>query len=297
MTDLPRTVKGVLEAAAGYLASKQIENPRLAGELLLSRLLRCKRLELYLRFDAALSDKQLEAMRRGIRRVAAGEPVQYVLGETDFMGHILKVDKRALIPRPETEGLVETVLSCQDLWTGGAPGTRPIIVDVGTGSGCIVISLALARPEGVYIGLDTSAEALDLARENAAALGVAERVCLTAAELTDAVEPESLRAIVSNPPYVPTSAYEALPAHIRDHEPRVALDGGHNGLAVTEALIADAAMALAGGGFLFLEIGADQGRAVSDLLRASGFEQIAIRKDLAGRDRVAVARLPASDAA
>jgi release factor glutamine methyltransferase len=292
MTDTPKTLKQVLDASADYLTRQHVEEPRLVAELLAARLLNCKRLQLPLRYDAALGDKHLEAMRRGIRRLADGEPVQYIMGQTEFMGHVFRTDKRALIPRPETELLVEEVARCPALWQREDGADRPCIVDVGTGSGCIVISLALARPEAHYLALDTSAEAVALARENAAALEAADRITFAVAELSDCLEPEMADAIVANLPYVSTAEYERLPRHIRAHEPRCALDGGPRGLSVIEVAIQDAACGLKAGGRIFLEIGAGQGAAVHSLLDEGGFANIAIKKDLAGHDRIAMAVLP-----
>jgi release factor glutamine methyltransferase len=290
MTDPgPKKVVDILTAASGYLAGKGIENPGLASKLLLSRLLNCKHLELAFRFDQVLTERQLEAMRRGIKRVAAGEPVQYVIGETGFMGNTMKVDKRALIPRPETEGLVEIVLGCAPLWQRA----KPVVVDVGTGSGCIVLSLVKEKPQAHYLAFDISEDALALARENAAALGLSERVVFTLAELSDAMQPETVDAVISNLPYIPTAEIETLEPQVKDHEPRVALDGGPNGLSVIEDVVGDAAIVLKPGGWIFLEIGADQGEAVRELLGDAGFEDVAVRKDLAGRDRVVTGVLPA----
>lgn len=291
MTDSPKTVGEVLKAASDYLAGKGVEHPSLACELLASRLLNCKRLELSPKFNAVLSDKQLAAMRRGIKRVAIGEPVQYIIGQTDFFEHTFKVDRRALIPRPETEVLVEQVLQCEPLWDrgGGLPNEekkKTIIVDVGTGCGCIAISLAFKNPNALYVALDVSSEAIELARENAAALGVAKKIAFSNSELSDFVEPETIDAIVANLPYVPTTEYEKLPAHIREYEPRLALDGGPDGLSVIRLLVQDAGIALKPGGFLFLEIGEKQGEPVTTLLKNSGFKEIVIKKDLAGKDRV-----------
>ena len=277
-----KTLGAVLEAGAGYLAARNVENPRVACELLAARLLKSKRLELTARLEEPLTVSHLAAMRRGVKRVGTGEPVQYVVGETDFMGHVLKVDRRALIPRPETEGLVDLVLGCAELWTG-----RPAIVDVGTGSGCIAIALALARPRALYVAIDTSADAVELARENASRLGVDDRIGFTCAELPDCVEPETIAAIVANLPYVPTAEYEQLPVHIRDHEPRTALDGGSVGMSAIETVVFDATMALAPGGRIFLEIGEDQGDAVKTLLVGCGFLNVTVSRDLAGRDRYA----------
>jgi release factor glutamine methyltransferase len=282
-----KTVLEVLNSAAGYLASRQVEDSRIAVELLLARLLKCKRLEVPLRGRDVLPEPQLEAMRRGVKRLAGGEPVQYVLGQTDFMGHIFKTDRRALIPRPETELLVEAVLKCESLWSN----PKPVIADVGTGSGCIAVTLALARPQGLYAALDISEEALALARENAAALGVADRVGFVTSELPDFAEPQSMHAVISNPPYIATRDWEALPVHIRDHEPRQALDGGSNGLTVVETVIQDATIVLKIGGFLFMEIGYNQGAAVRRMFEDFGFSEVEIRKDTAGLDRIAVGAL------
>jgi len=278
----PKTIAEVLAAAGEYLAGKGVDDARPAVELLVARLLNCRRLELPLRAQAVLPENLLAALRRGVRRVAGGEPVQYVLGQWDFMGRTFKVDRRALIPRPDTECLVAAALACAPLWARG----RPAIVDIGTGAGCIAISLALARPDGLYIGLDVSADTLALARENAAALGVADRIAFTGNALCDTVEPEMLDAVVSNPPYVRTADFEKLPVHIRCHEPRLALDGGPDGLTVIEGIVQDAAIALKDGGRLFLEIGWDQAAAVKALFAQAGFDGIHVGPDLAGRDRV-----------
>jgi release factor glutamine methyltransferase len=287
MAETAKCLGEILAAGATHLQARRIENPRLIMEMLAARLFGCPRLELPARHGYVPGEKHLAALRRGLGRVAAGEPVQYVVGETEFMGHRFRTDRRALIPRPETEGLVEKVLAADRLWRG-----KPAIVDVGTGTGCIVISLALARPDGFYIGLDTSADAVALARENAEALDVADRVALEAADLSDTIEPATLDAVVSNPPYVATGDYAGLPANVRDHEPRAALDGGPDGLEVVRTVVQDAAIVLKPGGFLFLEIGETQATTVSALLRDEGFGGVAVSRDLAGRDRVVSAELP-----
>lgn len=277
-----KRVVDILTAGSEYLARKSVANAGLVCKLLLSRLLGCKHLELPMRFNEALGENCLAAMRRGIKRVGDGEPVQYVVGETGFMGHTFKVDKRALIPRPETETLVQQVLDWEPLWRFD----KPRIVDIGTGSGCIVISLALERPQAIYAAFDTSTEAIALARENAATLGAADGIGFLEEELSEIVEPQSTHAVVSNPPYIPTAEYERLPGHIRLHEPRQALDGGPDGLSVIKAIVQDGAIILAPGGAIFLEIGETQGQAVAGLLEKEGFEDIVIAKDLAGRQRV-----------
>ena len=277
-------VADVLEKGAAYLAARRVPDARIAVELLMSRLLRCGRLDLHLRREVVLSGNLLDAMRRGTLRVAAGEPVQYVLGEVDFRGHLFKVDRRALIPRPETEELVECVLGCEALWA--VEGGKPVIMDVGTGSGCMILSLAIERPGSFYAGLDVSGDALALAQENAQAKGLASVVPFLHGELADVVDPGKLDAVISNPPYIATSVYEQLPGMIRDHEPRLALDGGPDGLGIIESIIGDAAIALKPGGHLFLEIGHDQGGRVGAMLDDAGYTDVQVRRDMAGHDRI-----------
>jgi release factor glutamine methyltransferase len=283
-----QSLLGVLQAGQAFLERKGIENPRLVCELLLSRLLKCSRMDLYVRYEQPLSHIQLEAMRRGIKRVSLGEPVQYVVGETGFYEHVFKVDSRGLIPRPETEVLIQQVLDCAPLWER----SDPVIVDVGTGSGCIVISLALARPKARYIGIDVSADALALASENAERLACAERIAFEHGELPDVVEPGSVDAIVANLPYIPTDTVDALPGHILEHEPRQALDGGSDGLIIVAQVIADAAIVLKPRGHIFLEIGDDQGSRVTTLLEREGFEPVNVIQDLTERDRVVYGCVP-----
>jgi len=282
----PRQVGPILKAATDYLDAKGIESPRVAAEMLMGRLVRCRPMELPLRFNDTLSEKHIAAMRRGIKRVAGGEPVQHIIGETGFYGHTFKTDKRALIPRPETEVLVEAMLAHEHLWTR----SQPVIVDVGTGSGCIAVSLAKARPEALYLAFDISDEALSLARENAKALGVDGQITFSSQDLADALEPELIDGIAANLPYIASDAVAALPIEVRDHEPSAALDGGPDGLQVIETLIEDAGILLKPGGVLFLEIGADQAARVRSLLEAAGFDRINVQQDLAGRDRVVSAQ-------
>ncbi len=287
MANTPKTVLHVLQSGAKFLERKQVETPRLVCEMLLSRLLNCKRLELYLRYDEILAEKKLDAMRRGIKRAGAGEPVQYILGSTGFMDAIFKIDRRALIPRPETEELVRYILACNDLWQHEAPA----IVDVGTGSGCIILSVAAAHPNGKYLAIDISEEALSLARENAEALNLTTHVHFANADLADMVEPESMHAVVANLPYISTADCDRLATIVRDHEPRSALDGGPDGLEIIRMVVQDACIVLKNDGMLFLEIGESQGAQVSELLKACGFADVVIIKDLSDRDRIASGRL------
>ncbi|MEI8241957.1 MAG: peptide chain release factor N(5)-glutamine methyltransferase [bacterium] len=320
-TPPPRTIGEFVAAGAAYLARHRVDSPRVACELLACRLFRCARLELFLHYAETPAPRLVEAWRRGLKRVADGEPLQYVLGEWDFRRLTLTVDRRALIPRPETELLVDLVLEAKELWNSpmrtqrspskpesaepplcaqsrSAPSVstptssaqHPLILDVGTGSGCIVLSLATERPAARYIAMDASAEALALARENAARCGLADRVAFRQATGCGEFPAGSVDAIVANLPYIPTAAVAVLERHIRDHEPLQALDGGADGLDIVRLVARDAAMVLRPGGGLFLEIGDEQGPAARDLLEHLGFSDIAILPDLAGRTRFARAR-------
>lgn len=277
----------MLKAATDYLAGKGIPDSTIVAETLMSCLFKCRRLQLPLLSHKPMPDRLLEAMRRGVKRIAAGEPVQYVIGEWDFMGRTFKVDRRALIPRPETEVLVETALCCHPLWAK----ETPLVADVGTGSGCIVITLALERLHGLFLGLDVSEEAVSLARENAEKWKVNDKIFFSAKELADLVEPESLDAVIVNPPYIPSSEIERLPVWIRDHEPRLALDGGPDGLCVIREIVQDAAIALKSCGWIFIEVGDGQAAKVVELLKVAGFESITITRDLGGKDRIVSAVL------
>jgi release factor glutamine methyltransferase len=278
----------VLEKADAYLTSKGVEDARVASELLMARLLATGRGCLAGYFAGEVTDRQLEAMRRGIKRLAEGEPVQYVLGEWDFRSLTLKCDRRALIPRPETEELVTRVLR----FLKGRE--NPFTVDVGTGTGAIILSLASEfKGDGVFLGTDISSDALALARENAARCGLAGRVKFAVADgLDDFDEPEAFDVIVSNPPYIESAVCDTLEPRVRDWEPRLALDGGETGLDFYDRYLGDALNLLKSGGGIFFEIGAGQGERLRELMFEYGFDDIRIEKDYAGHDRYASAVLP-----
>lgn len=266
-----------------FLAKQGVADARVVAELLAARLYKCGRLELYRCLDAVPEERIVDALRRGLQRVAKGEPVQYVLGQWDFRKLTLKVDRRALIPRPETEQLVDLVLRSPQL----RAAAKPLVIDVGTGSGCIILSLAGEVQEGVFVGLDVSADALALARENAVFTGLEGRVLFAESDGCGEFDPASVDVLVSNPPYIPSKVVDGLEPHIRDHEPRLALDGGPDGLNVFRALLLDAVMVLKPGGGVFFEIGDEQGAAMRALLEEYGFTDVAIVKDYSGHDRFA----------
>ena len=285
-----KTWRGILDLTIPYLEGKGVPEAAVAAELLMARLLKCGRGFLAPHFAEEPSERHLEAMRRGMARLVGGEPIQYVLGEWDFRRLTLKCDRRALIPRPETEELVTRVLSFLKARTDGE---RPIVVDVGTGSGCIALAIASEFQDADVLGIDISADAVALARENAVRCGLEERVRFAVADgLDDFDEPESVDAIVSNPPYIPTTECRALDPRIRDFEPMNALDGGPEGLDFYDRLVADALNLLRPGGGLFFEIGDGQGQALQKMLFGAGFDAIRIEKDYAGHDRYASATMP-----
>ncbi|OGV42564.1 MAG: protein-(glutamine-N5) methyltransferase, release factor-specific [Lentisphaerae bacterium GWF2_57_35] len=278
--DALRQVSAALESD---LKSAGVEEAGLTAMYLLSHVLGCRRLEVGLRAQDVLADAQAHELNRLAARMKAGEPLQYVLGDVEFLGRLFKTDPRALIARPETELLVEWALASSDVWARSGPR----VVDVGTGTGCIAVSLALERPAARIMAVDLSAEALALARENARSLGVEARMAFYRADLLASFAPGSLDAVVSNPPYIASEECARLPRHIREHEPRLALDGGSDGLFTISRLVEQAAFTLKSGGRLYMEIGEEQASPVRRLLAEAGFVQVEIRKDWNGHDRMA----------
>lgn len=281
----------VIDKAAEYLDSRNVPDACTAGELLAARLLSSNRGELFNFLDKEPTSRQLEAMRRGMSRLVKNEPIQYILGEWDFRRLTLKCDSRALIPRPETEGLVSLVL---DHLKRSYAGQKPFVVDVGTGTGAIILSIASEyKGEGIFLGTDISEDAVSLARENAALCGLEERASFVVMDgLDDFDEPQSVDIIVSNPPYIESDVCETLDPRVKDFEPRLALDGGTNGLDFYDRYLADALNLLKSGGSVFFEMGDTQGEALEHLMQGYGFSDIKILKDLSGRNRYAVAMLP-----
>ncbi len=281
-----------LSKAAAFLDAKGVPDATLAAELLMARLLKTGRGLLFSHLQKEVTEREREAMRRAMARLAKGEPVQYVLGEWDFRTLTLACDRRALIPRPETEGLVSLALDFLKARAAERPAEPPILVDVGTGTGAIVLSLAKEFPaRAAFIGTDVSEEALSLARENAVRTHLADKVHFVLMDgLDDFDEPQSVDVIVSNPPYVPTRTCETLDPRVRDFEPRLALDGGVEGLDFYERYLLDALHVLKDGGGVFFEIGASQGEALERMMKAYGFSDVRISNDLAGLPRYASGR-------
>ena len=285
--------KEIIAKTVAYLDSKGVPDPEVCAELLSARLLKCGRGTLAPFLEKEADEKRLEAMRRGMARLVKGEPLQYVLGEWDFRTLTLKCDKRALIPRPETEELVTRVLKfLQTSKLPNAQTPQPIIVDVGTGTGAIALSIAKEFSDAAVIGTDVSEDAIALAKENAQFTGLADRVKFAVADgLEDFDEPECIDVIVSNPPYIESKVCDTLDPRVKDFEPRLALDGGESGLDFYERYLGDALNLLKPGGAVFFEIGENQGPALLQLFADYGFTSAKIEKDFAGHDRYASAIL------
>ncbi len=276
----------LIEALEQRFSAVGIDNAKRVSEELVAHVLGCKPLEIYL--DAApLPPEKLQHVEKLSTRIEDGEPLQYVIGHVDFWGLEIKCDPRALIPRPETELLVEEVLSSR-IWEN-KPAT---VVDVGTGTGCIALTLAAQRPDADFKAIDLHPEALGLARENARALGLEDRILWLNKSLLDDCAPESCDAVVANLPYISSADWKTLAKPVRDHEPKSALDSGPSGMELIQELATQARYVLVPGGMLFLEFGFDQGRAVFQCLSNLGYLEIQIKHDLAGHDRIAIAENP-----
>jgi release factor glutamine methyltransferase len=266
----------VLKSGTDYLTKKGVEEPRLNMEHLIAHVLHCRRMDLYLRFDQLLKETDLEMLRGLLRRRGEGEPLQHLLGTVEFHGLELISDHRALVPRPETEYLVECVIkSC---------ATPPAqVLDMCTGSGCIGLALAKAWPQTAVTLVDVSEDALELARMNASRLGL-DRVKLVRSDLFEKLTTQSWELIVSNPPYIPTAEVDTLSREVR-RDPRLALDGGADGLVIVEKLLAGARTALSLGGRMVMEIGMGQAHAVVALAEKAELGSCHIEKDLQGVER------------
>jgi release factor glutamine methyltransferase len=262
------------------------ERARADAELLLMHLLRAGRAWLIAHSDAEIGSDQWEAYLALLQRRRNGEPIQYITGEQEFYGLPFRVTPDVLIPRPETEHLVEKAIEL------ATEIERPRIVDVGTGSGAIAVALACKMPEARVTALDISAGALEVARGNAQRNAVAERIDFKQSDLLDAVGDARFDFVVSNPPYVPTADRDSLSVEVREHEPGLALFAGEDGLDVYRRLIPAALRVLVASGYLLMEIGYGQSAAVAALLTDAGFGRIEFVPDLQGIPRVACAQRP-----
>jgi len=283
---VPMTPRALLADAADALARAGVDSPRRTAEWIVEEVTGADRAALYR--DAPVDAAAVARVRDLTARRAAGEPVQYVLGHADFYGLRLAVTPAVLIPRPETEELVERALAAI------AGVEAPVVLDVGTGSGAIALAMQHARPDALVVAVDVSADALAVARANAAALGL--DVAFVAADalapgFADGVPP-AFDLVVSNPPYVPAAEREGLQREVRDHEPALALFvPDADPLRPYRVLAGHASRLLVAGGALAVETHADHGAGVADLFRASGLAEVALHRDLAGRDRIVIGRM------
>jgi release factor glutamine methyltransferase len=283
------TVKDVLLWTTSRFQERGLATPRLDAEILTAHALGVPRVQLYVQFDRPLSPAELGAIRESVKRRQAGESVAYVIGKKEFWGLELAVDARVLVPRPDTETLVDEALER----IGRKPppeGVAPRVADVGTGSGAIAVTLAKARPDAIVLASDISPDALDVARANAARHGVA--VTFLEGDLEVPLIPHApFELIVANLPYISTGELGGLPPEVRA-EPARALDGGADGLALVRRLVAAAPALLAPGGALALEIGAGQAQETARLCAAAGLADVRVRRDLGSVERVVSAVRP-----
>ena len=260
-----------------------MESARLNAELLIGHALGLKRMQLYLQFERPLTEAELEKIRPFVKRRGAREPLQYIMGETEFSGLKLKVDRRALIPRPETERLIELVVEKM-------PAPLATVLDLGTGSGAIALALAKAWPEAAVTAVDKSAEALALAGENAVACGLEGRVKFIQSDWFAAIPAEArFRLIIANPPYLSDEETAATATEVKDFEPRAALSAGPDGAADLNRIIKAANAYLSDGGLLACETGIAQHAALAALATAQGYARVESLRDLTGRDRYLLA--------
>ncbi|HVY49893.1 MAG TPA: peptide chain release factor N(5)-glutamine methyltransferase, partial [Minicystis sp.] len=270
------TIRRVVTWATDDLKKRGSTSPRLDAELLLGRVLGLDRVHLILDAARPLSKEELARYRALHTRRRGGEPVAYLLGEREFYGRRFRVDARVLVPRPDTEALVEEALARTERL-----GLSARVLDLCTGSGCVAISIARERPTMRVTGADVSEGALAVARENALRLG-AVTTALVKSDLFAAFEGRSFDLVTANPPYIPGAEVPSLAVDIRAFEPHLALTPGPEGLEITRRIVADAPRFLATGGALAVEVGAGQAPAVVERFRAAGFADVRTRRDLGG---------------
>lgn len=278
------TVRDVLDWTTGYFRRGGISPARFEAELLLAHALHTQRLNLYINPDRELDSRERACFRRLVKSRNSGTPSAYLLGNVDFVGVPLKVNNSVLIPRPETEELVERIM--QDMADLRRENEPLRFADLGTGSGAIAISLLRNWPNARAVCVDMSEGALELAKENAELNGVAERCCWLISDWTSKLDGK-FDLIVANPPYIRSDELEGLSREVIDNEPRIALDGGSSGLDSIEAILKGAQAHLKPCSPLYLEIGHNQAEAVLELIELRGnFRGAKVFKDLGGRDRI-----------
>lgn len=291
------TIQKLLNWVAEYLKNKGIDSPRLSAELLLSNILELKRIELYTQFDRPVTQQQLDKLHNLVERAGQKEPIPYLVGKTEFYSLELKVTADCMIPRPETELLVERAIEFLRTRCG-----KQFVCDLCTGSGCVAVAIAHNYPDCRIIATDICDAALSVAAKNVEKHQLKERVQLLCGDLFDPIMPhldvEKFDLIVCNPPYVSAAEFEKLDKNVKEYEPKLALFAGDEGLDIYRRIIKDVNQFLKPGAALMLEIGHKQGQAVKQLLeslasardRQASFSKVVIEKDHCGNDRVVIAK-------
>jgi len=283
-------IKELLHKTTEFFAKHNIENPRLDAEVLLADLLGVERIDLYVKFDYPLTAEELTTFRQRVKKRVQHYPVAYIIGVKEFMSLEFKIEPGVLIPRPETELLVEEVINyCED-----NDLAEPNIVDVGTGSGVIAISLGYYLKKARVLGIDISENAVQIARHNLQKHELEERVSIVRGNLLDgliAKKVTNVDIIVSNPPYISNAEMEILAQEVKQ-EPVLALQAGEKGLDYYEELLGQATKVIKSAGKIFLEIGSKQAGAVQNICKKYGWSDIIVKKDYAGHDRLIIASWP-----
>lgn len=267
-----KNLKSILELATDFLKKNEIHRPRLAAETLLAHFLEKKRIELYMHFDRPMIEEELIPFRAALKRVVSGEPLEYVIGEVEFFDAKISISRDVLIPRQETEILLDHVVKSLD-------GSEKRALDLCTGSGCIAIGLKTVRPEIEVIGVDLSEKALDVARQNSS------DVEWLHGDLTGPVQGQKFDLVICNPPYVTEAEYEKLSLLVRDYEPKMALVSGPSGLEFYERLNRELPSILAPGAKVFFEIGTGQGERLIKIFSNPFWRDLKVEKDWAGHER------------
>lgn len=288
------TIGRLLAWTRGFLESRGVEDARLSAEILLAHALGCQRIQLYARFEESPNDEKRTAFRELVKAAADHTPIAYLVGHKEFYSLDFLVTPDVLIPRPETELLVERAID----WCRAHPAERHDILDIGTGSGCIAISVARRIKTAHVVATDISDAALAVAQKNAAKHGLADRIRLVKADLldlpADAIPKGGCDIIISNPPYVAETDRESLPENVRRHEPALALFAGQDGLSLYRRIAAGIGRVLRPGGILLLEVGHNQADSVVDIFaKESGMTLLGLHRDLAAIDRTLELTLPA----
>ncbi len=286
------TVRRLLQWTPEFFQKKGLDQPRLSAELLLSHVLKRPRIALYTDYERVLDQRQLAIYRELVRRAAEDEPIAYLTGRAHFFNMELEVNSDVLIPRPDTETLVENVLQTVRHVTGLE---APRVLDLCTGSGCVAAAIATNLKSATIVAIDISPSAVAVARRNIENLKLAERVTVEQGDLFEPisklVDPRPFDIIVGNPPYIATSQMATLDASVKDYEPAIALDGGPDGLTIHRRILQGSSAHLMPNGLVFLEIAFDQGPAIKQLAaQFDEFEDVRLLKDYGGRDRVLTTR-------